>query len=68
MATTRSLEELSRVVIKFGEHSGKTLDQVPLGYLDKLRDANWLWQSTKKDINEYLEHPTIRQELDRELT
>lgn len=62
------LDELSKTVMQFGKYKGKTFDEVPLSYLDwmsgecDLRDPEF-----RRALTEYLNHPTIAGELEREL-
>ncbi len=56
----------SKYVLPFGKHKGKPLDEVPLLYLD------WLVGQEVKGflgmiLKEYLNGPTIKAQLDKEL-
>lgn len=62
-----TLDELSDVVMPFGKHRGKKLDDVPLKYLDWLIGQKWLHGDLRECIEQYLEFPVIAQELEKEL-
>jgi uncharacterized protein (DUF3820 family) len=59
------LEQLSKTVMPFGKHKGKTFDEVPLTYLDWLVGQN-LREPLKSKLEEYLAHPLIARELESE--
>lgn len=50
----------------FGQHKGKTLDEIPLNDLDWLIGQDWLKEPTKSKIKEYLSDPVIAQLLEEE--
>lgn len=53
--------------LEFGKHKGKTLSEIPLTYLDWLIGQDWLYESVKEKIENYLKTPSIQRELEREL-
>jgi len=62
------LKELSKVVLNHpaaGQHMFKSLDKVPLKVLDLMIDR--LDGEIKQQVKEYLNHPTIAQELENEI-
>lgn len=57
------IARLGAVKLEFGAHKGKTLDEVPLKYLD------WLCRTTEdtlKDVRAYLKHPDLESRRGRE--
>lgn len=62
-----TLKELSETKMPFGRHKGETFDDIPLGYLDWLIGNVELREPLKSRLKEYLKHPTIAREVQREL-
>lgn len=50
------IARLGATKIEFGLHAGKSLDDIPLEYLDWLCRAN---ESLTREIKEYLQHPEL---------
>jgi uncharacterized protein (DUF3820 family) len=61
-----SFDEAKACLIPFGMHKGKTIDDVPLTYLDWLRGRS-LTAYLGACIDVYLEDPAIKLELEKEL-
>lgn len=60
-------ENVADFIVPFGAHQGKTLENIPLGYLDWLIGQKWLKSDTKEIIEEYLSDPVIKRELEADL-
>ncbi len=56
----------SDFVMPFGKHKGKTLDDVPLSYLEWLRDLDDLQEPLLSAVLEYCEQDWFQGELERE--
>ena len=61
------MSKWDKYTLPFGEHKGKTLDEIPLKYLDSLIGMEWLQGFTSKILEEYLNDPTIKAQLEKEL-
>ena len=60
-------EEPKDYVMVFGGHQGKSLEDIPLQYLDWIIGQKWLSVDVKKIIEEYLDAPVIQRELEADL-
>ena len=49
----RSISELGSIQLRFGEHLGKSLDEIPEDDLTWLQDVN---EQTANDLGDYLNH------------
>ena len=63
-----NFKEANSTRLMFGKYKGKTLDEVPLDYLDWLMGQEWF--STRPEyeaVRTYLDAPSIKELLEREL-
>ena len=65
--TNEELRSIEQTIVPFGKFKGRPFDEIPLGYLDWLVGQDWLFADLREQLGRYLSHPTIAQELEREL-
>lgn len=60
-------EDLSKTVMPFGKHKGKTFDEIPLSYLDWVLSLDNLHPRLEARLEAYLAIPPIQRALEKEL-
>lgn len=62
-----TFKEAAAFMLNFGKHRGKTLDEVPLSYLDWLNGLEDLRPHVRAAVDVYLGDPAIQKALREEL-